>query len=181
MSMNALWSTLDVGCGRNPLLGANVLHVDLFRTARQGIDIVRSKTTNPSSSQNAVEVICDSHFLPFKDKAFQTIFSAHMLEHVLHPVYVLMEFKRVGKHCVLTVPNGRFYERETEDVDHLYTWNATSLERLLYQVFDKVEVSPRMLVRDQFKAGVWKQLLWLKVFLGRVFFHEHNELIAVCS
>jgi SAM-dependent methyltransferase len=41
--------------------------------------------------------LVDAHFLPYKDKTFDIIFSSHTLEHTLSPAICLWEMKRVIK------------------------------------------------------------------------------------
>lgn len=51
---------------------------------------------------------CDiSQQMPYKDKEFDVVFAAHVLEHVkpLDALTALEEFQRIGKHVIIVVPN----------------------------------------------------------------------------
>jgi predicted SAM-dependent methyltransferase len=66
--------TLDVGCGNRKMGDVNV---------------DKRREVNP-------DVICDIHFLPFKDKQFDMVYCYHVLEHEgVNPLLALEELKRV--------------------------------------------------------------------------------------
>jgi len=67
--------SLDVGCGEN-------------KQAVIGVDIRRLK---------GVDVVCDVHFLPFRDEVFDMVRSSVVVEHVLNPYRFFAEQFRVLK------------------------------------------------------------------------------------
>lgn len=138
---------LDVGCGSNP-----------------------SGDVNCDLKRGRVNIICDAEHLPFKDKAFVTVYSSHCLEHIQQPLAALREFQRVATFIVLKVPNADYNRNGwCEDQGHLYTWNSRSLTNLLSYVFRKVSVTPHV---DSFN---------MKALLLSFILRKKHELTAVCQ
>ena len=52
------------------------------------IDIYKTETTN---------LLCDAHFLPFKNNVFRLVYSKYVMEHLKNPMQSLREQKRVLK------------------------------------------------------------------------------------
>lgn len=75
---------LNIGCGK-----------EVYGDIRA--DICRSIATH---------VICDAHFLPFKDDTFDEVYSKNLFEHLRNPLNALREQKRVlrpqGKIVLIT-------------------------------------------------------------------------------
>ena len=110
---------LDVGCGNTP-------------HGKVNIDIHKKKGV-PNF------LLADAQYLPFKDRSFNTVFSAHMLEHCVHPSKVLSEFQRVAKQkIVVKVPNVSVWDI---GAGHMYSWSKNSFHRLLEQHFTKFTVN----------------------------------------
>lgn len=87
---------LDVGCGQNPQGDVNV---DLF---------LHSNIHRLGDLKEIPNLICaDCHFLPFKDKSFNIVFSSHLLEHKgVQLVPMCKESLRVAKNkVIIQVPN----------------------------------------------------------------------------
>jgi len=87
---------LDIGSGGEPFSDANFL-----------IDRYPGKTHhryNPLKTNNLPFSQGDAEFLPFKDKCFDFVYCAHVLEHVENPVRALLEIQRVGKRGYIEVP-----------------------------------------------------------------------------
>jgi len=70
--------SLDIGCGENKRRGSI------------GVDIRRA---------SGVDVIADARYLPFRDEAFDYVYSSHLLEHFSHREVqqVIAEWVRVPK------------------------------------------------------------------------------------
>jgi len=49
----------------------------------------------------------DAHYLPFRDKSFDTVNCADILEHIKNPCKCIEEALRVGRKLVATVPSNR--------------------------------------------------------------------------
>jgi len=86
------YTVLDVGCGSNP---SGDVNCDLFlkdvghRFSQKGRELDIKKIPN--------FVLCDSQYLPFKNDAFDEVYSRHVIEHVKDPVLFLDETVRVSK------------------------------------------------------------------------------------
>lgn len=90
---------LDVGCGRQPYVSL------LKEQVRQyiGIEVDRQRyvATPP-------QVWGSGLCLPFRDRSFETVLCAQVLEHVPEPARMLEEISRVlrpGGHLILTAPH----------------------------------------------------------------------------
>ncbi|MCJ7423694.1 methyltransferase domain-containing protein [Candidatus Bathyarchaeota archaeon] len=114
--------SLDVGCGK-------------AKRGDIGIDYSR---------RSDADVIADSHFLPFKDDAFESILSTVVLEHSPNPLVFLKEQFRVlrsGGEVKVVTDNAQYYcwsvmgfgEVKHEDYhsDHYEIFFPRNVERLL--------------------------------------------------
>ena len=103
---NAL--VLEVGSGGNPYPRSNVL-VDAYESTqeRHWEPLVCDRPTVLSYGEN----------LPFKDKAFDYVIAAHVLEHSPYPEKFLLELSRVGKAGYIETPDA-FMERINPYKDH---------------------------------------------------------------
>lgn len=111
---NAL--VLEVGSGGNPYLRSNIL-LDKYIESSQ-------RHFQPLIVDRPC-FICDAQRLPFKDKVFDFVIAAHILEHVENPDQFLSELQRVAKSGYIEVPNVVF-ERLNPYHDHL---NEVSLSK----------------------------------------------------
>jgi SAM-dependent methyltransferase len=88
---------LDVGSGADPFPHATVLmdrFVEMSATRRR-----------PLVTQNKPLVVADIHELPFRDKSFDYVYSAHVLEVTEDPLKACRELIRVGKRGFIETPN----------------------------------------------------------------------------
>ena len=109
--------TLDVGCGNRKLGDVNV-------------DIKRSVCP---------DVVCDIHYLPFKNEQFNIVYCYHVLEHRgVEPLKAIKELKRI---CMRTVeiqvphwlsPNAK------KDKTHV---NFQVMRRRFWEQFKNVQIS----------------------------------------
>jgi hypothetical protein len=99
---------LEVGSGGNPYPRANVL-LDAYENTRERfwVPLTADRPTVIGFAEN----------LPFKDKSFDFIISAHVLEHSKDPSRFLEELQRVGKAGYIEVPDAIF-ERLNPYRDH---------------------------------------------------------------
>lgn len=140
-------NSLDVGCGQNP---KGTVNVDLQR--------------------GYSDIVCSAEYLPFKDNAFDVVYSSHCLEHVPEPLKALKEFRRVGKTAVLRVPNGEYNRNGwCEDPHHYYTWNSRSLKNFLAQVYNQISVNETVSVSN------------MKALFFSFVLRKQQELEAVCT
>jgi SAM-dependent methyltransferase len=90
--------TLDVGCGQKP-------YQHLFNTAAYiGMDV--DQPGHDHSNEN-IDVYYDGRNFPFENKAFDSIITSQVFEHVFTPEEFLKEINRVLRingHLLITVP-----------------------------------------------------------------------------
>jgi len=100
---------LDVGCGNFPKgdVNCDISIKDVgHRTGRA------NKLTSPLHLQKIKNfVVCDALHLPFKDNAFDGVFSSHTIEHTINPFKFLKECVRVSSDRVTIVCPHRYGER----------------------------------------------------------------------
>lgn len=157
---------LDVGSGtpsryHMPLETENTVHIDLSRKA------------------HGVSVVCDTHFLPFRDKSFSVVYAGHILEHLDNPFLGLQEWARVsGKKVIIKVSNGDFFKWGSSSKNHIFSWTRYTFANLLRRVFSKVEIkrSDRFAIPLQSLSYTYKLIILVERFL----FARHNELTAIC-
>lgn len=99
---------LEVGSGGNPYPRSNVL-LDAYEETRERHweSLVHDRPTVLSFGEN----------LPFKDKAFDYVIAAHVLEHTPHPEIFLGELQRVAHAGLIETPDA-FMERINPYKDH---------------------------------------------------------------
>jgi len=99
---------LEVGSGGNPYPRSNVL-LDAYAEARERHweALVHDRPTVLSFGEN----------LPFKDKAFDYLIAAHVLEHTPYPEKFLAELQRVARAGFIETPDA-FMERINPYKDH---------------------------------------------------------------
>jgi len=87
---------LDIGSGGEPFPYSNFL-LDRFPGKTQ-------HRYNPLKTNSLPFTVGDIEFLPYKDKSFNFVYCAHVLEHVENPERALKEILRVGKSGYIEVP-----------------------------------------------------------------------------
>ena len=99
---------LEVGAGGNPYPRSNVL-LDAYEETRERHwdPLVHDRPTVLSFGEN----------LPFKDKVFDYVIAAHVLEHTPHPEKFLAELQRVARAGFIETPDA-FMERINPYKDH---------------------------------------------------------------
>src|SRR3990170_534564 len=91
-------TSLDVGCGSSP---KGTVNIDFFRKGfnPQTGDQKIGDYINRKNIKNFV--IGDVTHLPFKEAAFDIVFSIHVIEHVADPLGMLREMNRVCKRKII--------------------------------------------------------------------------------
>jgi SAM-dependent methyltransferase len=99
---------LEVGSGGNPYPRANVL-LDAYEETRERhwVALIHDRPTVLSFGEN----------LPFKDKSFDYVIAAHVLEHTPYPEKFLAELQRVARGGYIETPDA-FMERINPYKDH---------------------------------------------------------------
>ena len=91
---------LDVGSGDKPFWRADVI------ADKDTVDDAQRASGGMLIDHKKIFVEADVEHLPFKDKAFDFVFCAHLLEHVEHPDHAIGELTRVAKRGYIEVPGG---------------------------------------------------------------------------
>jgi len=81
---------LDIGCG---VVGSGDVNCDLYVN-----DAGHRMTGNAINTRRVKNFVsCDAQHLPFKDEAFDWVYSSHVIEHVDNPFAMLREMVRVAR------------------------------------------------------------------------------------
>ena len=86
---------LEIGSGPRPFLRSNILLDKSIRPYERAGKLVMDRPL----------VIADAQYLPFKDKSFDFIIAAHILEHLAMPDKFIKEIERVGKGGYIETPS----------------------------------------------------------------------------
>ncbi|MBI4137407.1 class I SAM-dependent methyltransferase, partial [Candidatus Roizmanbacteria bacterium] len=89
---------LDVGSGDKPFWRADVI------ADKDTVDDAQRASGSMLIDRNKLFIEADVENLPFKDKAFDFVFCAHLLEHVEHPDRAIKELTRVARRGYIEVP-----------------------------------------------------------------------------
>lgn len=107
---------LEVGGGNRPMARSDVL-CDLGEfgeAARYGGSMPTATVVDRPF------VYADAHCLPFRDRAFDFLVSAHMLEHLTNPAGFLEEARRVAPRGCIITPSETFEKLFAERTHHWY-------------------------------------------------------------
>ncbi|HEY3296755.1 MAG TPA: methyltransferase domain-containing protein [bacterium] len=135
---------LDFGCGTGEIdilmarHGREVVGYDISQIA---LDTAKDHLAKePQAVQNRLRFVLGAgNRLPFEDQSFDSVFCNHVLEHIAHPTPILKDLARVlkpGGALLVQVPDGLAYY----DVMHLRFFHAETLESLLGDFFEEVDV-----------------------------------------
>ena len=94
---------LDLGCGDGSLLASlkNKLNVSGY-----GVDISEKKIQlSLSKGLNVIEQDIDEGLDNFKDASFDIVIMSQSIQALKKPENALKEIVRIGKECILTIPN----------------------------------------------------------------------------
>ena len=92
--------TLNVGCGIQAIGDVNCdLVSDEFHQRVLTIDYHIIKNF----------VICDAQYLPFKTRAFKTVYASHVIEHVRNPFLMLKEMVRCSSKYITVICPHRWH------------------------------------------------------------------------
>lgn len=133
---------LDIGCGGSEQFQNHKVRGDI------NCDILK-----PSRKVSNF-VLCDAHFLPFRDGIFDTVFMCEIIKHLQNPAKALKQAYRVLKNkglLKLTTPNSLhilkiarttkrgFY---TPHKDHIVIWGLPELKTLSEKAgFKKIKIA----------------------------------------
>lgn len=97
---NSDFLVLDVGCGVTPHGTVNMDFIE------RGENLHVGAVMNPHAAPNFI--LADATHLPFKDAAFNVVYSSHVIEHVPDPQMMFSEICRVAsKRAIIRCPHKR--------------------------------------------------------------------------
>ncbi len=98
---------LDIGCG-DGLWWTREFFSKLGKCV-VGIDKQANREWFRAKSTNAHYVVADAQKLPFRDVAFDLVFEKDVLHHVVSPLAVLLEMRRIARLHVVMIESNRFH------------------------------------------------------------------------
>jgi SAM-dependent methyltransferase len=128
---------LEPGCGGGQM--RSYLESKFFRYV--GIDMSKTRVDEELQRHGGPDLICDAHFLPFMDQAFDVVYTSALTQHVACPYLLAQEIARVLK------PGGYYFG----NVSFLEPWHDDSFfhmsplgvfETLTQAHFDIVHIWP---------------------------------------
>ncbi len=130
-------SVLEIGCGGGQMRA--LVESERFRYV--GIDISKTRVREHLQLHGGPDVLCDSHFLPFADCAFDLVYSAAVTEHLACPHLVAQEVARVLKPGGYYLGNVSFLEPWHDD--SFFHMTPLGVFELLSQAeFDVINIWP---------------------------------------
>lgn len=133
-------SILEIGCG----VGDYCSEISHFCKGVIGIDI--STQIAASRFKNIRFLRASAEKLAFRDNTFDKALCINVIEHVVDPLEMLLEIRRVLKPrgvLILITPNLNFFLHYLiSDETHLCEWDKEGLEKLLIHYFDVIDVKP---------------------------------------
>ncbi len=111
---------LDVGSGEVPTGDVNV---DRFL-------YVQAK--DRTSIRTKADVIADAHFLPFRERSFDEVYSSHLIEHVWNPAGFLRECERIARKRVVIKCPSRWAKGHRRNQFHLWSMTRKWFARMGY-------------------------------------------------
>jgi hypothetical protein len=156
---------LDIGSGGYPFPSATVLTDRFLENSPYRSELL--------VRDNKPFLLSDIHELPFRDKGFDFVYCAHVLEVVENPLRACAEIMRVGKRG--------FIETPTAGKDMLFAW-ARNLQK--WHVVDIgrnlcfFEYSERQL--DGIRSPIWRDLIrseWCNPF--QEIFYKNQDIFNV--
>lgn len=164
---------LDIGGSGQPFRRANaVIDVQPYEMRYVRNSFLRALPQHFTKDSWVVQDICDSSKpFPFKDKEFDFVLCAQVLEDIRDPIYVVREIQRVGKRGLIEIPS-RFYEQlsglefpNMSGAQH-HRWiielrknKTTGKNELVFTFKDhKVHRDPYRIMRPRFKTLTYPYL-----------------------
>jgi SAM-dependent methyltransferase len=143
------WLSLDIACGAKPFPMANVL-CDL------NLKPVPDRRMKSLVTEDKPFILCDSRFLPFKDKAFDFVTSYYLIEHMDDPWSMFQELKRISKHGYIQCPSWFSEFLYSEDV---HKWVVFKKKGQIYlQHIDKKKniIQFSFIFHKLYKSSAWR-------------------------
>jgi SAM-dependent methyltransferase/uncharacterized protein YbaR (Trm112 family) len=102
---------LEIGCGGGQMRAWVTMRGHRYL----GTDISKSRVYDFLKEHGGPDILCDAHFLPFRDQKFDLVYSAAVTEHLACPYLVAQEVARVLKPGGYYLGNVSFLEPWHDD------------------------------------------------------------------
>jgi SAM-dependent methyltransferase/uncharacterized protein YbaR (Trm112 family) len=135
-SLTSPASILEIGCGGGQMRS----YVEALGHRYIGVDISKTRVADDLQAHGGPDLLCDSHFLPFRADMFDVVYSAAVTEHLACPYLVAQEVARV------LVPGGRYLG----NVSFLEPWHDDSF----------FHMTPLGVCELLTQAGLRIQIIW---------------------
>lgn len=120
---------LDLGCGGNKTV-PHAVGVDMIPKG-EVIDTL-------SNTISQADIVADiTQALPFEPESYDTIIARHILEHVIDPIEVLTQWKKVlksGGQLVIAVPDETIIRSIPMNIEHVHAYTPLSLTNIVKSV-----------------------------------------------
>lgn len=135
---------LEVGCGHRKTADG-VIGLDWIPGGQPG------SVGNVAGRISTADVSANGMFLPFRDRAFDSVIARHNLEHYVDVVAVLQEWRRVLREdgvLAVIVPDEDAYAGRTVELDptHYHAFSSAALANLVEVVGGFTEVATSVAV-----------------------------------
>jgi methionine biosynthesis protein MetW len=160
---------LDLGCGEGELLAwlAEHKHVDARGVEISAVKVQRAIARGVSVYQGDIEEALGD--LP--DGAFDFVILSQTLQETRHPLKILLEMLRVGRHAVIAFPNfGHWKVR----ISHLFTGGAPKTKLFPHDWYDSPNI--HFLTVHDFERLAAKQSWEIE---RRMFLSGHRKIAAM--
>ncbi len=126
---------LDLGCGDGALLAWLAENKDVDA---RGIELDGAKAQKAiANGVSAYQGDIDNGLVDYPDKAFDYIILSQTLQETRHPLKVLQEMLRVGRHAIVAFPNfGHWHVR----LSHLWSGRAPQTELFPHNWYDSPNI-----------------------------------------
>jgi SAM-dependent methyltransferase len=163
---------LEIGCGGGQMrawfVGRKMKYV--------GTDVSKTRVFQWLRDFGGPDILCDAHFLPFRDRQFDVVYTAAVTEHMACPIRYAQEVRRVLKPGGYFLGNISFLE-PWHDSSHFHCSPDGVLELLLEADFDvqaiwpgrgysTFEAVPAMIFRGPFRVA--RCFAWIPSALYRL-------------
>lgn len=127
---------LDIGCGKGKYGYLVKMYLETFYGISPevvGLDVSQNILKDVKEIYDDV-VCCDASKLPFRDKSFDTVIAAEVIEHLpkRNGLSLIRESERVAKNVIITTPSPRVFRYSPE---HISLWRPSEFRKLGYRVY----------------------------------------------
>jgi predicted TPR repeat methyltransferase len=171
-------NALEVGCASGLVLkniGKKIIIQNKF-----GVDITPA-WINPyrKDEPEGIFLVADAGSIPFKEKSFDLVVLADVLEHADDAAKVLVEVKRLSVNVVMKIPLERCLKNslitgKAHKSGHLHEWSKVEVFALLRDsglvVLNHKTVNPPDSIRHYYKKFKGVRFSWMLIYLEKLIY-----------